>query len=117
MHRLVKDQAVTIALDSELDRAVDAIECGFEGSQGIVGTLCVRRATSCAVERLTGGALGLLTFDHHGAPVALRGAAHASRDGAAVEFVVLDRVGARRHPLPTPRPETLTPRRLVHDPG
>lgn len=93
VRRLVDHQAVTVALDSEPDRDMDVIECVLDRVEGPVATLRVTRSKSCGLKRMTYGALGFLTFDHRGAPVALRGVARAVPEDATVEFVVVDGVG------------------------
>ena len=112
MRRLVGDQEVTIALeDGHGD--VDLIDRVVKRVLGAVATVAPCDAIATRVQNmLSTGALGFLTFDHQGAPIALRGAAQASCEGAAIEFVVLDGVQLEQRRR-APRVALETPVRVV----
>jgi PAS domain S-box-containing protein len=94
MRRLVGHQELTIALDSEGGYGDgELVDCVLERVRGPVATVAACGEVGARVrDRLRAGALAFLTFEHFGASVALRGAARAVSDGAAIEFVVLDGV-------------------------
>lgn len=112
MRRLVGHQDVTIALGNG-DENVDLIHCVVKRVRGAVATVAPCDAIATRLQStMRTGALGFLTFDHYGAPIALRGAAQASSDGATIEFVVLDgvQVEERRR---APRVALKTPVRVA----
>jgi hypothetical protein len=109
MRRLTEHQIVTVELDQQV-----CIDCQVGNASAPVATLApIDEIPSTVQELLTPGCLAFMTFEHHGLPVALRGAARAIYGGTAVEFVVIDGVQLqerRRFPrLPIRAPVTVRP--------
>jgi hypothetical protein len=93
MRRLAANQRVEFIPDEANHVQADGIDCVVAWVKGAVGTLvCPGGLAPQARQQLTPAALGFLVFDHHGMPVALRGAAAADADNPMLEFVVLDGV-------------------------
>jgi hypothetical protein len=95
MRRLTAHQRVEITLDAQdtdLD-GVGAIHCMLGSVKGSVATMAYRdKLAPHILGRLAEGSLGYLTFKHHGASIALRGAVGSYPNCAVLEFVVLDSV-------------------------
>ena len=102
---MVKNQTVRVDLDAKVDWEADRIECRVQTIQGPVATLSpIEKIGAELAERLISGSLCFMTFNHHGAPVALRGVALAVADSDFLEFVVVDgiQVAERRTAERTP---------------
>ena len=92
MRRLHPRQPVGVSLDHE----DDVIEARVSSVLGPVATLeQLGQPIPRVSKMLTPGALGFMTFDHEGMPVALRGVVRAIPGGSGVEFVVIDGIQLR----------------------
>jgi hypothetical protein len=95
MRRLIAHQAVDIHLDAKAGGwEGEWIECRVGSVLGPVATLTALGGVAPELrERLTRGSLGFLSFQYHGAPIALRGVVTLAVSGSEnLEFVVIDGV-------------------------